>query len=350
MSQIFRKAHLTAKLGSSWGKNVNIQLHLKVVIAKRVYSIDNGKKNDSKYMFSKPPFTPRNKETDTKHFFTKPRLFETFRFTRKNQGPVNESIANNESETIGQAISQHRKKNRQVISTIILGIFVTIIGYSIGYKVFYRGDDIFIPLYPAPRIRKPSQTDLKKIDVDYIKRLSKIRVIEALSRHNMVKEEYGVPLHGEDNINPPKISDFDLWCEDRDPCLTGIILRRYSPNKSSTHSWYHIPFIFQWRVTHRPIYISRGIGEMLQDLRIGYSKFYEYVSPDNMYGSLKYEYPIQGDDHALSIWFLGELRLCNDTLIVYKGKYHVDVRLQRIDLLRKEKGKLVRYILFEENE
>lgn len=179
--------------------------------------------------------------------------------------------------------------------------------------------------------------------------LSKIRVLEQLSQHDMIKEEYGVPLHDADTNETPEVQDFSIWCEDQDPCVTGIVIE---PNdeRPTSHQWYRVPFLFKWRLTHRPLSISRTVDGVLNGIGLSSSDLFQIVAPETVYGSFKYEYPIQDDDHSMHIWFLGEMKLDNDSLVVYKGKYHVDVKLEQIDLLRKENGKLVRYILYKEGE
>lgn len=316
----------------------------------------SGSEEDPKYVFSRPPpgsakvggsGSGKNSqsESDTKHFFTKPQLLDGN--TSRNQ-QHHQQESDTDSHLIGQAIAQHRKRRRrQTWGAIFTGTFGTLFGYYIGYKVLYLDEESFIPIYPSSRMRKPSRADLRKIDVQHVKKVSKLRVLEKLSEHNMIKEEYGVPLHDSDDINPPKVKEFSIWCEDQDPCVTGLVIRRDQPDKPTTHTWYRIPYIFQWRTTHRPIYISRSIGNFFRNIGFDYSNIYEIITPEKVYGSFKYEYPIPGDDHSLHIWFLGEMQLSKDTLIVYKGKYHVDVKLEQIDLLRKENGKLVRYVLYK---
>ncbi|EDO15937.1 hypothetical protein Kpol_480p24 [Vanderwaltozyma polyspora DSM 70294] len=315
--------------------------------------------NDSKYFFSKPPANDNNDKgsyADSKHFFTKPngKMNSNEQIDQMHNNGSNNPNNNKNGSTdslIGQAILQQRRERRkQVWYALGISIFAVLIGYSIGYKVIYLNEDSFIPLYPSSGIRKPSQNDLRKIDVPHIKLISHLRVLEVLSHHDMIKEQYGVPLHDSNGVNPPQIKEFNIWCEDQDPCVTGLIIRKDDPNRPTTHTWHRIPYLLQWRVTHRPICISRSISNFLEDIGLSYSTIYEIISPEKIYGSFKYEYPIPGDDHSMHIWFLGELQLNNDTLIIYKGKYHVDVKLQQVDLLRNEDGKLVRYVLFKENE
>ncbi|EHN00328.1 YOL053W-like protein [Saccharomyces cerevisiae x Saccharomyces kudriavzevii VIN7] len=162
----------------------------------------------------------------------------------------------------------------------------------------------------------------------------------------MIKEQYGVPLLDKDG-NSPRLNEFSMWCEDQDPCVTGIVMEP-DDQRDSSHTWYRIPFVCKWRITHRPISIQRAVDSLLNRIGLETADLFEIISPERVYGSFKYEYPLQGDSHALHVWFHGEIELDDDSLIVYNGKYHVDVKLQEIDLFRREKnGQLVQYVLFK---
>ncbi|QID87938.1 Altered inheritance of mitochondria protein 39, mitochondrial [Saccharomyces pastorianus] len=282
---------------------------------------------------------------DGKHFFTTPQQQQT-----KSEGAEEKehhSVKEEDLKSIGQAIAQKRHKRRkQIWSAMFGGIFGVIIGYSVIYKVIYLKDQSFIPLFPSSKIRKLSARDLKKIDANQVQSLSKLRVLEKLSGHDMIKEQYGVPLLDKDG-NSPRLNEFSMWCEDQDPCVTGIVMEP-DDKRASSHTWYRIPFVCKWRITHRPISIRGTIDDLLNRIGLETTDLFEIISPERVYGSFKYEYPLQGDSHALHVWFHGELELDDDSLIVYNGKYHVDVKLQEIDLFRREKnGQLVQYVLFK---
>lgn len=299
---------------------------------------------DPKYVFSKPPSpstvqrkTSEGGINDGKHFFTPPK-----------GNPKNSSEEDGNVNIIGQVIAQQRsKRRRQLISAILVGVIGTILGYSVGYKVLYLREQSFIPLFPASTIRKLSERDRRAIDIKRVEDLSRIRVLEQLSQHEMIKEQYGVPLHDADTNETPKVQDFSIWGEDQDPCVTGLVIEP-DDGRPSTHSWYRIPFLVKWRLTHRPISISRAINNLLQGIGLSTTDLFQVIAPEKVYGSFKYEYPLPGDDHSMHIWFLGEMKLNNESLVVYKGKFHVDVKLQEIDLLRKENDELVRYILYKD--
>lgn len=297
---------------------------------------------DPRYVFSKPPSSNKagssNEEritNDNTHIFS----------------PLsnNNDIGETEIRSIGEAIARQRRiRTRRIIGTIVGALIVTILGYSIGYKVWYCKTQSFIPLYPCSRVRKLSTRDLKRIDVKMVENLAEVRLLEKLSQHEMIKDQYGVPLRDQDG-KPPHTHDFSIWCEDQDPCVTGIVFEP-DDKRDSSHTWYRVPFLFKWRLTHRPISISGIISDTLKSINLSTSDLFEVMSPEKVYGSFKYEYPLQGDNHSLHICFLGEMKLDKETMIIYKGKYHVDVKLERIDLLRTEKGELIRYILYKEDD
>lgn len=292
---------------------------------------------DPRYVFSKPPSkTDPQRPNDGKYFFTSPDATNQEEYEDAN--------------VLGQAIlQQRRRRRRQLLSIILLGTLGSILGYSVGYKALYLREQSFIPLFPASRVRKLSPRDQRRIDTGKVQILSQIRVLEQLSQHEMIKEDYGVPLHDANTNETPVVQDFSIWCEDQDPCVTGIV---FEPNdgRPSSHQWYRVPFLFKWRLTHRPLSISQTVNSILNSIGLSMSDLFQVVAPEKVYGSYKYEFPIQDDNHSMHIWFLGEMKLDDDSLVVYKGKYHVDVKLEQIDLLRKENGKLVRYILYKEHE
>ncbi|CAI4926981.1 BTE_HP_G0226010.mRNA.1.CDS.1 [Saccharomyces cerevisiae] len=51
------------------------------------------------------------------------------------------------------------------------------------------GGTKFLTLFPSSKIRKLSTRDLKKVDVNQVQKLSKLRVLEILSGHDMIKEQ-----------------------------------------------------------------------------------------------------------------------------------------------------------------
>ncbi|SCW01701.1 LAFE_0E05402g1_1 [Lachancea fermentati] len=294
------------------------------------------KPHDPKHIFSSPAANPT---PDPKHFFTNPT------FPSHTPGLDEETINRSIQDSIRQ---QRRRKTKQIASALAVAMFGTIFGYSICYKVWYLHEESFIPLYPASRTRKLSSRDLQRLNVKDIKDLADFRVLEKLSMHPMIKEQYGVPLRTSKG-SPPKTHELTLWCEDQDPCLTGILVKPYGNGRDS-HTWHGIPAFCKWRVTHRPISISSSVEKFLNFFGLGTSDLFQVVNPDKVYGEFKYEFPLHhGDeDHSMHVWFLGEMELSKNDLIVFKGKYHVDVKLEQVDLLRREDGKLVRYVLFHE--
>ena len=282
---------------------------------------------------------------DGKHFFTTPHQQQQTKSGETEEG--NRPNIEEDLKSIGQAITHQRNKRRkQIWSAIFGGIFGVIIGYSVIYKVVYLKEQSFLPLFPSSKIRKLSARDLKRVDVNQVQKLSKLRVLEILSGHEMIKEQYGVPLLDKDG-NSPTLNEFSMWCEDQDPCVTGIVMEP-DDQRDSSHTWYRIPFVCKWRITHRPISIRRTIDDLLNRIGLETADLFEIISPERVYGSFKYEYPLQGDSHALHLWFHGEIELDDDSLIVYNGKFHVDVKLQEIDLFRREKnGQLVQYVLYK---
>lgn len=301
------------------------------------------KPEDPKYVFSKPPQQPALQQNgDVKS--------GKYIFSTPNEELKEQAGEYEQSNVLGQAILQQRRKRRkQVVTFVLLGLIGSVLGYSVGYKALYRREQSFIPLFPASKIRKLSERDRSRIDVEGVKQLSQIRVLQQLSQHEMIKEQYGVPLHDTETHEIPELQEFNIWCEDQEFSVTGVVIEP-DDRRPSSHQWYRIPFLVKWRLTHRPLSIAKAVDELMEDIGLSSSDLYQIISPERVYGSFKYEYPLRGDHQAKHIWFLGEMRLNSESLVVYKGKYHVDVKLEEIDLLRKEEGKLVRYILYKEDE
>lgn len=298
--------------------------------------------NNSKYIFSEPSTTdPKLNITysngapkDNKHFFTQPP----------------QKFDSRLSKTIGDVIaSQRRKRRRSVYKFLFYGIAGVFFGYFIGYRTYYLGKTSFVPLFPSSRIRKLSDNDKRRLDIEKVKNTSKVRVLEQLSKHEMIKDKFSVPLQDE-NGKEPRLRDFTIWCEDQDPCVTGITLEPDVEDRSNcSHRWFRIPGICKLRMSHRSFNITSQIHDFLTS--IGLVDVYHVLNSDKSYGSFKYEYPLQGDNHSLHIWFLGEMNLSRDAWIIYKGKYHVDVELEEVYLLqRQDDGQLVRYMIYKKGE
>lgn len=284
---------------------------------------------DPRYVFSRPP---NGNGQDGTHFFTNPK---------------DDKDDNNRTTAIGEAIARQRTYKRIKFAYNLFWLSIAgVLGYSIGYKVIYRKEQTFLPLLPASRVRKLNERDSKRFDVERIKVLSRIRVLEQLSRHEMIKEQYGVPLLDVNTHETPNVNEFNMWYEDSDPCVTGLVIEP-DDTRPTRHNWYRLPYICKWRLTHRPINVHKTINDIWNRLGLTLSDVFEIITPEKVYGSFKYEYPLADDDHYTKIWFLGEMKLGNDSLVIYKGNFHIDVKLEQIHLLRRENGELVRYILYK---
>ncbi|AET38392.1 Aim39p Ecym_2682 [Eremothecium cymbalariae DBVPG len=243
---------------------------------------------------------------------------------------------------------QQRHRKKTVWSSIFVTVFGILFGYSVGYKVVYKGEEVFIPVWPAKRSRPLSTKDAAGLNIQEVKRIVEFRVLEKLSMHKMIKEQFGVPLRTNYG-RKPQSDQFQVWCEDEDPCIKGIVMRPSSSRLEKTDDkWHRIPPILDWRMAYRPISIQRMVEKFLSVFGLRTSDLFQVVNPDKVLGDFKYEHPLpkrNEHDHSMHICFLGKMHLSPDSVIVYKGQYHVDARLEQIDLLRLENGELVRYVL-----
>lgn len=280
---------------------------------------------------------------DTKHFFTNKDKDATHFFTKPNKR------AEQEPQELGNIIQKMRTKRRINAFLGISGLLLSIlIGYKIGYKVIYLQEESYIPLAPCFRVHKLTDSEKKKIRIQQLESFIYERVIEELSGHDFIKEHYGVPIRI-DNSNE-KNRNVKVWGEDEDPVIMGLL---FAPDLKKTHSgkhnWYRLPKLFEFRLCHKSINIRDTIETFMENIGFKYDKI---ISPTVSYDTFKYEYPIHGDEendrHSMHICFMGEFKLDDNSTVVYKGKYHVDVKFDEINLLRKEGDQLVKYVLLKE--
>ncbi|CEP62837.1 Aim39p LALA0_S06e04962g [Lachancea lanzarotensis] len=290
---------------------------------------------DPKHIFTNPS---NNEILDSKHFFTSPNA---------NVGSEEDLIAATIQESIK---SNRRKKFKHISSAFVVALLTTILGYSVGYKVMYLHEQAFIPAYPVPKKRSFNTDELKSINVREIEELANYKVLERLSMHPMIKEQYGVPLHHAPGV-PLRSRNFSVWQENPNPCLAGILVKPYNAPKDQS-VWHTIPFMFKWRLVHRSIDVVDSVNQLLSRFGTETTDLLDVVNPNRENGDFKYERPqhYSQSHQASHLWFLGEMELDENSIIVFKGRYHVDIKLQQVDLLRRENNELVRYVLYQADE
>ncbi|SCU97403.1 LADA_0H06106g1_1 [Lachancea dasiensis] len=304
--------------------------------APRVFSrwLNVNNVHDPKHVFTNPS---NNEVPDSMHFFSRP----DSKMVSEEElvvGSIQQSIKN-----------QRRKRLRDICGAFAVALVGTILGYSIGYRVVYLHEESFIPVYPVPKARNFSDDELRSINTQEIREMAEYKLLEKLSMHPMIKEEYGVPLHKSPGVSL-KTHEFSVWQEDPNPCLAGFqVVPRSSPNDGI--GWHLVPFLFKWRLSTRSIDLTDFADRILGLFGVESSDIYQIVNPSLEPGGYKYERPphYSQNHRATNLCFMGELDLGQNDRIVFKGRYHVDIKLQQVDLLRKEKGKLVRYVLYQSN-
>lgn len=300
----------------------------------------------------------RGIQTDPKHIFTDPK-------TNEIKKPPTFFVNQQENNVIAHAIEQsmraHRRTRQKVFfSAMLAGIIGVTLGYSVGYKVLYSGEESFIPLYPSRRWHRLSEYDSQRINMEEMKVLGKMRCLSILTNHPMIREKFGVPLRTEDG-KVPQLKSFDVWCEDQDPCVQGIIVKPIDQNdrkRFRKHSWHRIPGLFEWRMGSKPIIVHGTLDSFLKYIGVYTGDLFQVMNPDRVYGEFKYEFPLKkaengdnfdsDDDRSMHIWFFGEIDLGDNSMVVFKGKYHVTVKMEQVDLLEKEGDQLVRYMLYKD--
>lgn len=297
--------------------------------------------------------------SDPKHYFTDPETNEikkppTFFVGREDTGQVAQAIADS-------IRTNRRRRQRVFFGAMLSGIIGVTLGYSIGYKVLYCKEESFVPMYPSRKWHRLSEYDSQRINIDEMKMLGKLKCLSILTNHTMIREQYGVPLKTADG-SVPTVKSFDVWCEDQDPCVQGIIVKpidKDGKRRFRKHIWHTIPGLFEWRVGSKPITIRGKLESVFKYIGLHTGDLFEVINPDRVYGDYKYEFPLRKgkdgenfdgeDDRSMHIWFFGEIDLADDAMVVFKGKYHVNVKMEQVDLLRKENDQLVRYVLYKDD-
>lgn len=315
-------------------------------------------KLNSRLVFSSIRF----EHTDSKHYFTDPQTNEIRKppTSFQNHDSTAGASADEVAHAIGESIRAHRRKRQKIFfSAMITGIVGVTLGFSVGYKVLYKKQESFIPLFPSRKWHRLSAYDSQRVNTDEIKMLGKMRCLSILTNHEMIREQFGIPLKT-DTGEVPKVKSFDVWCEDQDPGVQGLIIKpidRVNEEDSryrNSHAWHTIPGLFQWRMGTKPIKIKDKFDSVSKLIGINTGDLLEVINPDRTVGGFKYEYPLRkGDnfdtdeDRAMHVWFFGEIDLSKNAMVVFKGKYHVHVKMEQVDLLRRENGELVRYVLYK---
>ncbi|CAL9731097.1 hypothetical protein MOUN0_L01024 [Monosporozyma unispora] len=279
---------------------------------------------------------------DTTHFFSSP--------NKTLKEPITSHRTNSKSASmdIGSAIRQYQNRKRWFAIWFTITTFLSLlIGYKIIYKVIYMRKESYIPFCPCSKYHKLTPKEQEKLNITNLKKFVATKLMGKLTSHNFIKEHYGVPLRISSNN---EIENFDVWCEDEDLVVFGILFKANDGVRidSQGKRWHPIPGLFKWKFSHQSVNIKERIQDTLDAIGIKYDKM---ITPEVTYGTFKYEVPIHGDDehnHAMHICFYGELNLDRDSKVTFKGKYHVDVKFEEIDLLRNEEDKLVKYILYKE--
>lgn len=288
--------------------------------------------------------TINNPAFDTTHFFSSP--------NKTANEPIKTPLTDSDSTSmdIGSAIRQYQNRKRRVAIYFISATLLSLlIGYKVIYKVIYREKESYIPFWPCNKYHKLTAKEQEKLNVNNVKSVVNTKLMGKLTRHDFIKEQYGVPLRISTKTDSEE-EKFDVWCEDQDLVVFGILLEPNDSVKvdSQNKRWHMVPGLFKWKFSHQSINIKERIQDILDVIGIKYDKM---ITPEVIYDTFKYEVPIHAgneNNHAMHICFYGELNLDKDSKVTYKGKYHVDAKFEEIELLRTEDGKLVKYILYKD--
>lgn len=283
------------------------------------------------------------RKRDTKHFFCEPK----------------EAVDDSVNSEILQSYRRMQSKRRLQTGLIIISsLLITILGYQVCYKVLYQKRDAFIAVGPSPyKIHKLTPEEAKYLDIPFLKKFIKTKVMEKVIRNEFVKEQYGVPLKF-DAIHDSSREQFKIWSEDEDIVIYGLKLKPHSPtNRQALSTWHNFFGLFDWRICARSINLPQILDSIMRGVGIGMDRI---TIPEKEYGQFKHESPINDDDEfdkdgnyltrRRHICFVGELALDDNSSITYKGKYHVTARFDEVFLMRNENGKHVKYVIYNKRD
>lgn len=281
------------------------------------------------------------RERDTKHFFCEPK------------NSTNDAV---NSEIVQSYRRMQNKRRLQTGLIIISSLLITIVGYQVFYKVLYKKRDAFIALGPSPyNIHKLTSEEEKYLDIPFLKKFIKTKVMGKVIQNDFVKEQYGVPLRF-DAINDSSREQFKIWSEDEDVVIYGFKLRPHSSaHRQIGPTWHNFLGLFDWRISARSINMMQIMNNIMSGLGVAMDKI---TIPERQYGQFKNESPINDDDELdkdgnyqtrrRHICFVGEFALDDNSMVTYRGKYHVTARFDEIFLMRNEGGEHVKYLIYNE--
>ncbi|KAH3903592.1 Aim39p SCDLUD_001236 [Saccharomycodes ludwigii] len=273
-------------------------------------------------------------------------------------------------------IRQKSKNQRKVIfSSFLIIIFSSLIGYTICYKILFCKEDSSWPIYIHFKDfqRNVSNEELQNLDLISIKRLAEKDSLLKISLHNMIKEDYKIPLE----VDEAGTELFTkLWVKEKGPSITFVKFAPKNKNKEDAYvkgdstEWHSFLGLFKYKIQTEHISSLPTLANTLDLFQLIPGK---ETDDDSMY---KYQaVPPTGssneEDEDLEenkikhprVWFIGEFKLREDgSLIIYRGNYHTDVNILEIDLLRNEtsdivkentnnnQNQLVRYVLYKDTK
>lgn len=334
--------------------------------------------NDKNINHDKQSLVNNQCNVDSTHFFTDPNKQETSSVINKLFSPNLNKVNKISDSNIGEVIKQYRSRKRRFAIWFTLTTLLSLLaGYKIIYKVIYLRKDSYIPLFPCNKIHKLSPKEEQKLNINNVKDLVYIKLMSKLTCHDFIKDHYGVPLRmksltngntidSSSNNNIDKFQKFDIWCEDEDLVIFGILFKPNDGVKidSNDKKWHLVPGLFKWKFSHQSVNIMERIQDILDFIGL---KYHKIITPEVTYDTFKYEVPIRFDNngdvniddhinnnnnnHAMHICFSGELNIDDKSLLQFQGKYHVDVKFEEVSLTRREEdGNLIKYILYKDND
>lgn len=261
------------------------------------------------------------------------------------------------------------RRRRQTVIMIISSFLISVISYQIIYRTIWSKEESYIPIWVCPRTHSLTRKERSKLNLNAIHDKIIRKVIFQMMDNKIVLQWYKLPIQ----LNDLDDEKFNIWCEDVDPVMFGVAFRPLNENNGTIDSnvssgiksknqdkWWEIPHFLQFRFKHKSISLTakiKQLKDMINDIIIFGTPNYDnrpYIdsindsSNNTMFDTFQNEYPINGSNHSMHLCFEGKLPIGKDSEIEYVGKYHIDIKFEKIILKRHSEGKIIQIDLLQD--
>lgn len=245
------------------------------------------------------------------------------------------------------------KRRKQTIIMVITSFFVSIISYQIIYKTIWHEQESYIPIWMCSRKHSLTPKEANKLNLESIHDKIIMKIFLHIMNNNTVSQWYKLPI----KLNSLSNEKFNIWCENLDPVMFGIAFKPINQDTTDSENWYRIPFLFQFKFKHKCINLVAKINnfkDMINEIIIFGTPNYDnrpYIDTVNENDiTFQNEYPINGSNHSMHLCFQGNLPIDEKSEIEYMGKYHIDIKFEKITLRRHINDKCIEIDLLKDDK